>query len=557
MNTHPQNRIRSPLGLCRLGAIVVAVVLFAVVEAQAQLVEQAFELKTGWNAIFVEVDPNPADLDFLLEGVPVTSIWSHDETALASRSVSCDEGADSISCLQTTTTGWRVWYAPNQPERIIQSLRSLIGGKVYLIKATKPATWTIRGRPNAAISRWSKGFSIGGFHVVEDQQVSPTFAAYLAASPAHQESNIFEINSDGSLIRLKDLSSNRITPGKGYWVESSTNTVYDGPIRIDPRSLQGIDFLPGMAESFIQFENLGNDHGTISLTDTSVSGHESSSDGSQSGSLVKWYDYGGGTSPQWSSLNQVDIDIAAKGKPGAKRMIRLGVDRSSARQPVVEGPELDRSTSLLRLTDGAGFRRWIPIISRLSTSDGLWVGDVTMDNVLYLSGLDVNPSPTSSEFSFRIIIHKSGANYRLLRDVVLVYRSIDDTYLLVTPTCPQLLSADSQSPRISSANFSFDNDAVMAGDFDTQLTVSLVLDSVDPLNPFLHPFNPIHDEGFDVTRNITLVADPTGGGDPAFGITRLSGSYNELLIGLHRNQIEATGRFELRRVSGISTLCGP
>jgi len=52
-------------------------------------------------------------------------------------------------------------------------------------------------------------------------------------------------------------------------------------------------------------------------------------------------------------------------------------------------------------------------------------------------------------------------------------------------------------------------------------------------------------------------AMPSGGGDPEWGVTRLAGTYDERVIGLHRNQIEATGRFELRRVSAVDTLCGP
>jgi hypothetical protein len=120
-----------------------------------------------------------------------------------------------------------------------------------------------------------------------------------------------------------------------------------------------------------------------------------------------------------------------------------------------------------------------------------------------------------------------------------------------------LLEADEVSPRVSSANYSFAGDLPMTGGFGTSLTASILQGSVDPLNPFLHPFNPIHEEGLEITRNLAMTFDPDGAGDPEWGVTRLAGTYDETVLGLHRNQIEARGRFELRRVSPVDTLCGP
>ncbi|MCH8148153.1 MAG: hypothetical protein IH987_09215 [Planctomycetes bacterium] len=538
-----------------------AVLMAQSTNVRAQTAEQTFELRAGWNAVYVEVDPKPSDLDVLLDGLAVTSVWMREEGHLAGGVVPCTDEADA-SCVVSTNTGWRVWFPPDEPQRAVQSLRALRGGRVYLIEAAQAGTWTIRGRPNSSVTRWPQGFDLAGFHVVDQAESAPTFVQYLSGSPAHRDAAVFEINADGTLARIVDPDQRRISPGRGYWVESSRRTVYDGPIRIDTRSLRGVSLFPGAAKHFIEIENLTDDAGFVAIAERTSQMRDGSPTEADARVPLMWYDFSGGPSPVWRDLDNVQVPLASKGAPGSKRTLRVGARQMEL--ATLGNDDIRGHESVLAVTDGSGFCRLLPLTAQGGSQDGLWVGDVTINEVASPEEDDGDLTPTSSEFMFRIIIHKSGADYRLLREVVLVYQETEQSYLLVTPSCFELLDADVASPRVSTANFAFEDSFPLIGDFATQLVTSLTpyatsidVGATDALNPFFHPFNPIHDEGFEVKRDLTLTFDADGGGDPEWGTTRLAGTYEENLSGLHRYQIEARGRFELRRVSYIATLCGP
>jgi hypothetical protein len=119
------------------------------------------------------------------------------------------------------------------------------------------------------------------------------------------------------------------------------------------------------------------------------------------------------------------------------------------------------------------------------------------------------------------------------------------------------------------------------GQGDTRLTYVIKRDGLPPLGPqallgsiFLpadHPTNPFrhrrhqeHTTGISLTRKIQLAFDgsPTDPLESAgFGIQRISGTYREEILGLHKplgpNQdigLKVEGRFVLNRVSLIDTL---
>src|SRR5215211_4058408 len=45
-------------------------------EARAQWATQTIQLHGGWNAVFVEVQPEPSDCDAAFTGLPVESAWA-------------------------------------------------------------------------------------------------------------------------------------------------------------------------------------------------------------------------------------------------------------------------------------------------------------------------------------------------------------------------------------------------------------------------------------------------------------------------------------------------
>lgn len=512
-----------------------------------QQVEQNIRLEKGWNAVFFEVDPEPPDAVVVFAGLNVRSVWVMDP-AHVNRASDCPDGSD---CLTATSTGWRVWFPPDVPQHVISSLRVLRGGRSYMIEMGGPADLVLRGPPNSAVTGWRRGFNLTGFHVVSDPSATPTFADYLAPSAAHRGVAVFQLESDGTLTQVQ-TETQRIVPHEAYWVEAQKHAVYDGPLRIDARSLRGVDLLGGMTEHRLGIENLVDGATQVTLLDES----------SDSGIPLVWYEFADGGDAAWRDLNSVQVGLERKGQPGSKRYLRLSARRQAHSEPDPEAG-LGRDSGLgvyggvLAVIDGKGFRRFVPYRGSGASQNGLWVGDVTINEVFPIN-LRLIGTAASSEFSIRIIIHKSETESRLLSDVVLAHQG-DGIYALVTSACPDfdgLLDGSQISPRVSSSNFSFDGDVILTGTFPVDLTANITVASDHALNPFKHRDNPLHATGIDVTRVITLTFDPDGGGDPAWGVTRLAGTYAEIVTGLYKNDLQARGRFELRRVSTIETLCG-
>lgn len=90
------------------------------------------------------------------------------------------------------------------------------------------------------------------------------------------------------------------------------------------------------------------------------------------------------------------------------------------------------------------------------------------------------------------------------------------------------------------------------------------LPALAPTNPFMHRRHPDHTEGFPITRNIALTVDVPEPGDSeraGYGVSRISGSYNEELFGLHKplgpNKnvgLRTKGTFTLNRLSFADSL---
>lgn len=225
------------------------------------------------------------------------------------------------------------------------------------------------------------------------------------------------------------------------------------------------------------------------------------------------------------------------------------------------------------------------------------------------TGSTTEPRKTPWSFEFPIIVHFDGAgNYRLLSEVAILYKPAaggePGRYVLATPSCDgcdalragSLIDGEPFGPRIASANFSFRDDLVPAtvnGGFDGQIVFETVVSKDDRLNPFLHRFHPDHDgdrpgEVFDIRRTITLnFSCPPETGvstSPGAGDSRLRGCYQETIggvfecsdepvvsipcpdnpnneykyiPGLHKRDINVSGRFDLRRVTDIAALNNP
>lgn len=652
----PTGRLRAPPGpaASRPGRcwVFTAVAFASTSPACAQWVEQSFPLEAGWNTVYLEVDPaeDGADTVFVTQppGV-IERVWTWAPSNAASGPGCLDP--NDPDCEPGSDTQWRLWLPPSDPASVVNSLSVARGGQVYLIKAAAVATLTVRGMPTAEKTQWQEGFNVAGFHV--DGNEPPTFATYLAPSQVHAAVEIYTMNTVGELSEVVDPAAAPIDAGRGYWVLSAGTAEYDGPIAISGGSRRGLLYGKHQVEHRIDLENLAAEPRTVTLTvGPSEAPPPQPPDLPADAGMIplKVRDYSSAEVLYelivFDESHPIHLSMAAANPAApqdARKLLRVSVDRQGQVEAVVP-PEGAGSQyqSILTITDGAGFRRWLPISAEVPSQAGLYVGTVSVDAVAWVQAdarivLDpdedqgyenpdwdcnrngiadaddiasgtsqdgdgngvpdecegpadtTTPRPTQSPFSFPVIIHYDGdTTYTFLREVTILFAPGDETtpgrYVLGTPDCQgcaqlqagSMIDGEPFRRRITTAAFSFEHDLPLVGGFASTLEGYTVVEADDRLNPFRHKFHPHHDgdqdgEVFTVSRTLSFdfMCSPPEGVPirPGTGDTLLTGCYEETLggvtsgeppgeyiPGLHKRDINVSGRFELYRVTNIATL---
>jgi hypothetical protein len=321
----------------------------------------------------------------------------------------------------------------------------------------------------------------------------------------------------------------------------------------------------------------------------------------------------------WRNLQQQTWSFPAAGQPGSRKVVQIAVQRAGL-APAVLNAEGGGSQyqGLLRITDGAGFRRWLSVTAEVPGGTGLargggvegpmglYVGNVTVDSVSWVTAgartwtnqdpvdpqLDpgsedddrLAPRPVASPFSFPLLVHRDSMGVsKMIHEVTIMWHPPTENesggrYVLVTPECPpdvrngleagSIQDGQPFSRRMSTAAFYFETEAgnpfdlVLSGDLQSELSGQVDLPGNHRLNPFRHRYHPDHDcdqegECPDISRTFDLQFEsqpPPGSAATGWGDSTLGGKYFEVLEGLHREPIRVSGRFEMRRVSLISTL---
>jgi hypothetical protein len=337
---------------------------------------------------------------------------------------------------------------------------------------------------------------------------------------------------------------------------------------------------------------------------------------------LRWLDYDAhsGSDPfPWRTLITQSWSLTAFGQPASRRTIRLAVDRAGLSPAVLnDDGSGSQYQGVLRITDGGGFRRWVPVVAQVlpgvaseaaggagGPTPGLYVGLAAVDAVSWVTAgarqwlnedpVDpvlmpgqpedaTSPRPTASEFAFPILLHVAGdGRHRMLHEVTMMWQPPappqrpNGQFVLVTPECPpqvrvtleagSIRDGEPFSRRFTTAAFHFsdsqgrDIDLPLTGNLAGTLQATNTLSGDHRLNPFRHLYHPDHDctqagECFDIARMITFMATPPGPGQfrPGFGESYFTGTYLETITGLYRGPIQVRGTYRLTLVSQIATL---
>jgi len=506
---------------------------------------QKVTLQPGWNAVFLEVQPQPDESDAVFEGIPVESVWAWNRRF---SSVQFIKDADTLMPEQPE---WLHFFPPESKKSFLTNLFIVQGGHSYLIKlgGTESVSWSVTGKAVASSGDWvADSFNLKGFYV--DPTSPPTFKKYFAPSPAHAGQSVYKLSASGQWVKIAALDTEKINKGEAYWVYCKGSSTYPGPISITTDQGGGLDFGRVLTEQTLRIRNETSSSTQITLgRKASESPPDASLPPLAGGVPLSYWDsnviiHTDNSGKKWVEIiGWVELTGTVKFivQPAGELALRLAVRRPDMASSNDPGALYQ---NLLEVTDSKGVRISLPVVARgmksksyamqnpgsssISKADessvnpraGLWVGMATIDKVSYAASDSdkVTPQPTSSEFQIRIIFHvDDSGKVRMLQQVTLVRKEgtmkpdpddptkwiVDQPGKLVLLTRDELIPQFSGAAirdgklvgrRISSSAFGFfDPVKKMTGSFDNVLSGNNTLGYNHPLNPFKHKYHPDHD----------------------------------------------------------------
>ena len=384
---------------------------------------QTLTLSPGWNAVYLEVVPENNEIDVLLGGLPIQSVWRF--LSLEGVTGLPANPSDGLSSL----TGWHAYFPAGSAARVLTDLFTLRANNAYLINlsGSSPVTITLTGTPQVQNRRWAPdAFTLTGFGV--DPDAPPTFGTYFASSQAHANQPIYTLDGNG-VWRLVD-STERIRSGSAYWVFTRGPTRFNGPleVRLDP-GFGDLDFGAEISDAGVTIINRALVPQQILLTRAA-------------GGLDIPLVYEDRSDAQASIDPWLDLDTVFPLLLDAGRGTRINI------APRRADLQFNRAEQVLQFTSLDGARVLIPAAADLPVFDaaravgraasiprgaasspraGLWVGTATINAVNQTQSIDGSVmnedlAPAAQEFPLRVLLHIDAQDqFTLLSQVVQLF----------------------------------------------------------------------------------------------------------------------------------------
>ncbi len=540
----------------------------------AQWVTESLPLKAGWNAVWLPLDV-PHENILAVAPAAVEQIWRWNANEAGHFTAVPNQPDES-------TLAWNVWRR-GQPEAT--TLNMLTGNAAYLVKVqdgTANFTWSVKGRPLMPNYAWSSsGLNLVGFPTQTPADAATrNFSRFFGLDAVLKAQPPVLYYNGGPLSELApknplpvgSRTGTAVQRGVAYWVQSNAYTDFYGPIKVETTQSSGLNFGTELLSTTIRLKNVVDPISNRTITVTlSPADSESAPAGAPAvagtvpllvrGALnlaTGQHDYAPLTAPITRVLPpQTETEIVFT----VNRAL-LGNTPGSVFQNIV------------RITDSLNTTQInIPVVAETTSRAGLWSGAAVLTSVGHQRGTSNTPEAAPSQFPLRLLMHSDAAGaVRLLQQA---YVGKNNGVEAVGSTEASFQAPSKAASRISTANFPVGTKALAAGTLGLGGTVTLThtLAHNDASNPFIHAYHPDHDnmdprferaldaqrESPEVVREITLTFAPQNplGFDPAWGSTKLGGTYTEVLKGLRAQPIQLSGTFVLQRVSTGGVFLNP
>ncbi len=214
-----------PLSLASLGFEVVA---------EEETRDQVIELQSGWNAVYLEVDPVDSHPDTVFRGTAIT------QAARLFKPVSQVQFISDPNEETWNRESWGIWYATDRPDAFLTNLHSIQGNHAYLIHSEKAFQWKVTGTVRFRRKAWSANtYNLMGFNVSE--QSPPTFETFFEGAEGKIGKRILRLDENKWQL-VRNPESQRMRSGEAYWILCQGRTDYQGPLDLKIEGSDVLDF---------------------------------------------------------------------------------------------------------------------------------------------------------------------------------------------------------------------------------------------------------------------------------------------------------------------------
>jgi hypothetical protein len=539
-----------------------------VVTAHAQWQTTTYALKGGWNSIYLHGDATHATPDELFAAHPeVLEVWRWNPNP------NQIQFTTSPLIPSAGTAEWSTW----KPDGSVLSLGQLLGQTAYLVKCSGSSSDShsvaIIQRMLPPSAAWVRnGANLMGFPSYNNGSTYPTMGSYFATFPAAIASGVKiykyvggEIGP-GNPIQVFSANFETLDRNQAYWFDSEVVGNFYAPVEISLSKSGGLDFGRTGSTITLRLRNRSAAVSTVTISPVDSANAPTGQEAITGSVPLRSRSF----DAQTATWTETDITEPYQVVVGPNTAVELtfGIDRT-----VMTGDSNAFYASMLRFNDSAGlYDILLPATARKASLAGLWIGEASVRAVeSKVPGFTQTDTPQGYPLRYLIHVDDAGAA-RVLSQVFLGKLAGETPQDGITPLESNLSTADKAgASRIVAAHLPLDRVLATTGSFavGSSLSCTIATPFNDPVSPFVHQYHPDHDnqsgstalvsgqESYDISRAVTftLSATPPEGVSPiGYGGSVIAGTYAEVISGLHKETLEVSGTFTLRRVSEIGTL---
>lgn len=536
-------------------AVIVVFLVIGPESSRAQVVSESIDLQAGWNAVWLNLEPEPSALDLILAGqsppLDYQAFWTL-------------EGVSAAAAINSGEPIGRWFFHDRDVPAALSTLRDLHGHRGYLIHMHSAGQLQISGRPLVrSVSFGSHSSNLfgalsnvaSGILTFQEFFAHPTSNGKLRSSGAPLKPDIFALSA-GDYVRKNLVDA--IDPNAAYWVNVVQNFEYAGLLDVTS-SPNGLAFGRTTAQRTLSIEVPSSTIPRslfLQARDCAVLSENGTCAGS--GEVVDWLEYRDSTAPGLPIWLPLSAGVTVAVPAGATRVdVELRARRSelgAAARNRGGGVVIEDFPLVIDVTDDTGARAVLSASVSIEPVFGTWIGRATLTQVSVHPSLQVLPldQSTAPPLGMTLLLDlpdpTGGGSPQLLdRLAVSVFR-------------------DGRPLTRVFNSVLFDRSVALVGDPGDPLDPlgatgtlqgTLHISPEDPLNPYRHRYHPEHRSGYDITRAITInlqavapsATDALSGLDGTFGPGKLTGVYREVITGIALDPITIQGTFELERLS--------